>query len=184
MLEFEQLPGIIRALGADRASLVPVEKIAFEPSFRKLCEANSCGMYGKSWMCPPYIGPVDALIAKAKQYRTAIVFQTVDTLEDSFDIEGMLAAGERINRLSCAVRARLQALGLHDFLLLGAGGCRICQRCAKITDEPCRFPEMALSSLEAYGVNVSALAPLAGMQYINGQDTVTYFGAVFLPGGT
>ena len=27
-------------------------------------------------------------------------------------------------------------------------------------------------------MNVSRLAELAGMKYINGQDTVTYFGAV------
>jgi hypothetical protein len=35
-----------------------------------------------------------------------------------------------------------------------------------------------MPSLEAYGVNVSALASAAGMKYINGQNTVTYFGAV------
>jgi hypothetical protein len=35
-----------------------------------------------------------------------------------------------------------------------------------------------MPSLEAYGVNVSGLASVAGMKYINGQDTVTYFGAV------
>lgn len=182
-MDFEQLPGIICELGADRAGLVRVDEIAFEPSFRQLCESNSCGMYGKSWMCPPHVGSVDALIAQAKQYHMAVVYQTVDQLEDSFDIEGMLAAGERMNKLSCAVRKRMQALGLQNFLLLGAGGCRMCQRCAKMTDEPCRFPELAMSSLEAYGVNVSALAPQAGMKYINGRDTVTYFGAVFLPRG-
>lgn len=182
-MDIEQLPGLICALGASHAGIVPVSEIIFEPSFRQLCEANSCGMYGKSWMCPPHIGPVDRLIAQAKQYHLAVVFQTIGTLEDSYDIEGMLAAGERMNKLSCAVRDRLQELGIHDYLLLGAGGCRMCQRCAKRTDEPCRFPELAMSSLEAYGVNVSELAPLAGMKYINGQNTVTYFGAVFLPEG-
>jgi hypothetical protein len=35
-----------------------------------------------------------------------------------------------------------------------------------------------MPSLEAYGVNVSKLAASAGMKYINGQNTVTYFGAV------
>ena len=36
-----------------------------------------------------------------------------------------------------------------------------------------------MASLEAYGVNVSELASASGMKYINGQNTVTYFGAVF-----
>ena len=31
----------------------------------------------------------------------------------------------------------------------------------------------------AYGVNVSALAKLVGLNYINGANTVTYFGAIF-----
>ena len=32
--------------------------------------------------------------------------------------------------------------------------------------------------LEAYGINVSRMAQTAGMKYINGTNTVTYFGAV------
>ena len=44
--------------------------------------------------------------------------------------------------------------------------------------EPCRFPEKAFPSLEAYGVFVSKLAQACGMRYINGANTVTYFGVV------
>ena len=58
-------------------------------------------------------------------------------------------------------------------------GCRVCPVCGKRTGEPCRHPQQAISSLEAYGVNVSLLAQAAGMRYTNGQNTVTYFGAVF-----
>lgn len=73
--------------GAYRAGVVPVANIEFEPEFRKMCESNACGMYGKSWMCPPCVGPVDELIARAKGYRWALVYQTVDNLEDSYDFE-------------------------------------------------------------------------------------------------
>jgi hypothetical protein len=67
---------------------------------------------------------------------------------------------------------------------LRAGGCGVCEVCAKRTGEPCRFPEKAMPSLEAYCVNVSELARAAGMKYVNGQNTVTYFGAVlFTPDG-
>ena len=79
-----------------------------------------------------------------------------------------------------AVRQKLDELDIRRRLLLGAGGCRICQRCAKESGQACRYPEQALSSLEAYGINVSVLAPMAGMKYINGPDTVTFFGAVLL----
>lgn len=89
-----------------------------------------------------------------------------------------MAAGEKMNRLTTRVRRELSEVS--PVLFLGAGGCRICQRCAKLDGQPCRHPEEVVSSLEAYGINVSALAAQAGMQYTNGPDTVTYFGAVFL----
>ncbi len=180
MKELEQLQQAILELGAYKAGLVRVADIDFEPDFRKLCERNSCGMYGQSWMCPPDVGPVDQLIAQAKQFQWAVVFQTVNRLEDSYDIEGMLEAGKSMNRLMAAVRRKLEELGVEKRLLLGAGGCRVCQICAKVQGRTCRNPDLALSSFEAYGVNVSDLAPKAGMKYINGQNTVTFFGGVLL----
>ena len=35
-----------------------------------------------------------------------------------------------------------------------------------------------MPSMESYGVNVYQTAQQAGLKYINGQDTVTYFGMV------
>lgn len=180
MEDLELLRHFILDAGAFRAGVVDVDTIPFEPEFRKLCESNACGMYGKSWMCPPDIGPVEELIAQARQFRQALVFQTVNALEDSYDFEGMLAAGGEMNRLMASVRQKLTELDIRRHLLLGAGGCRVCPHCAKASGQPYRHPERALSSLEAYGVNVSVLAPIAGMKYINGPDTVTFFGAVLL----
>ena len=72
-MDREHLIQTLLEWGAHRAGLVEVERIEFEPEFRKMCEANACGMYGRSWMCPPSVGPVDELIAKAKTYRWALV---------------------------------------------------------------------------------------------------------------
>lgn len=177
-MNLTQLTEEIQALGADHVGVVPVAEMSFEPAFRKLCESNACGMYGKSWMCPPEVGDIHVLIEAARQYETAIVFQTIDSLADSYDFAGMMAAGARMNRLLRAIHKLLPARPAA--LLLGAGGCRLCERCAKQDHEPCRFPGEALASLEAYGVNVSLLAPQAGMRYINGANTVTYFGAILL----
>ena len=154
-----------------------VTRVTFDPLFRKLCEKNSCGFYGACWTCPPAVGPIEELIAGAKAYRRILVYQTVSPLEDSYDIEGMQAAAKRHNRL--AQRVRETANAEHPgCLVLGAGTCGACARCAKRDNLPCRFPEKAILSLEAYGIDVSALARLAGLKYINGANTVTYFGAV------
>jgi len=176
MVDLEQT---IIELGAYKAARIAVKDITFDRSFRTLCESNACGNYGKSYMCPPDAGDIDLLIAKAKSYDYAIVYQTVGILEDSYDFEGMIEAAQRLNDLAQAVSAAFSALPFSITMNLGSGGCRVCEVCAKREDASCRFPDKAMSSLETYGVNVSELAVLSGMKYINGQNTVTYFGAFF-----
>lgn len=175
---FERMTTLALSLGAFRAAVIPVSVIETDASFRDLCASNVCGNYGRNWMCPPDAGEIHELMAELRTYPYALVYQTVATLEDSYDFEGMMAAGVAHNRLMAALREELAAEGLPRTLHLGAGGCRMCEICAKRTGEPCRHPDLAVASLETYGVNVSRLAPAAGMKYINGQNTVTYFGAV------
>ena len=167
----------ILAMGAKNAAVLRVTEISFDKSFRSMCASNVCGNYGKSYMCPPDVGEIGSLIEKAKAYRYAIVYQTIGMLEDSYDFEGMMEAGQRHNDLSQKVRKLFDQNGFEHALHLGAGGCRLCPVCGKKTGEPCRYPDRAMSSLEAYGVNVSELATQCNMRYINGTNTVTYFGA-------
>ena len=115
---------------------------------------------------------------EAQSYQKALVYQTVGTLEDSYDFEGMMEAARLHNELSRALAKWFATLPFAKKLHLGAGGCHMCGVCAKRTNEPCRHPELAMPSLETYGINVSELAASSGMKYINGQNTVTYFGAL------
>lgn len=176
----ETLMDSVQLLGATGTAVLPISRIPFDLSFRDLCRSNACGMYGACWMCPPDVGQPEALIAQAQAFQWALVYQTISPLEDSFDIEGMLAAGQRQNQLARDVRTLLEKAGDLEFLQLGAGGCRRCSVCAKRTGEPCRFPQDAMSSLEAYCIDVSRLAERCGMRYINGANTVTYFGAALI----
>ena len=164
--------------GAYKVAFVDVADIEFDRRFREQCASNACGCYGKNHMCPPSVGDIDELIARAQSYDKALVYQTVSELEDSYDFEGMMEAGRRHHQLTRCLREAVVARGMGDVLLLGAGGCRECPVCAKVDNLPCRHPEVATPSLEAYGIAVSKLAAQAGMKYINGQDTVTYFGAM------
>ena len=175
---FERLSSLALSKGAFRASVIPVESIETDASFRDMCAANVCGNYGRNWMCPPDAGDIHDLMAALRTYSYALVYQTVSELEDSYDFEGMMDAGAAHNRLMVELRRGIDTLALPRVLHLGAGGCRMCEVCAKRTGEACRHPDLAVASLETYGVNVSKLAPAAGMKYINGKDTVTYFGAV------
>ncbi len=176
----ESLKEEVLRLGAKSVAVTGVNNISFDTAFRSMCASNACGNYGKSYMCPPDIGEIDDLIREAKTYSQAVVYQTVGLLEDSYDFEGMMEAGRFHNDLAQNVRELFEKNGVKKALHLGAGGCRLCDTCpvcGKKTGDPCRFPDRAMSSLEAYGINVSRLAKQCGMHYINGENTVTYFGA-------
>ncbi len=167
-------------LGAHKAANIYVKDIVFDKGFRKLCQSNACGKYGKCWTCPPYAGEIEDLIEYAKSFEGAFIYQTYGLLEDSYDFEGMMAQGEKHNKITQKVmREFCDKTGFSKTLHLGAGGCRVCETCAKVTEQPCRFPHLALSNLETYGIDVSALAKTAKMNYINGQNTVTFFSGFF-----
>lgn len=169
------------AAGADKAALLPVGSLRFDPMFRDICASNACGNYGRCHMCPPDVGEIGALIREAQSYDHALLYQQVSVLEDSFDYEGMVAAAERLNALAQQVALRL---GRGEGLLhLSSGGCRVCAACSRQQGLPCSFPERAMASLEAYGINVYEAAKAAGLRYTNGPNTVTYFGAVLFREG-
>lgn len=177
----ESLPEKIVEMGAFKAAFVPLSEVKTDVCFREMCERNVCGKYGKCWTCPPSAGDINDLINSLQAFSRVLVYQTVSELEDSFDIEGMYEAGKRHNQMLQKIMELYNEKTLGCKVMhLGAGGCQVCERCAKLDDLPCRFPEKAVSSLETYGINVSELAKSGGMKYINGQDTVTYFGAIFV----
>ncbi len=166
--------------GAFKAGIIEVEKIPFDAELRKSCEVNYCGNFGRNWMCPPHVGEIDTLIQRAKGYKYALVYQTVGEIEDSFDYEGMVAVGKKHKEVTDRITEKVKEAWNGDMLQLSAGGCPVCEKCAKREEQPCRHPDKALASLEAYGIYVSKLAGLCNMNYINGQNTVTYFGAYLL----
>ena len=164
--------------GAAKAVLIDAAQICCSESFREICRNNQCGCYGKCWVCPPEIGEIDALIAQVKSYPRGLLYQTIGTLEDSFDVEGMFAAAANHARVSNILHKQLPQFLSASFLHLSCGGCHLCETCAKRTGEPCRHPTSALPSMEGYGIDVYTTTKNTPLKYINGTNTVTYFGLV------
>ena len=175
----QELISAIQSMGVHAAAVIEVDKIPFDPALRRSCTPQLCQSYGKNWGCPPAVGEIEALIEEAKSYDKTLIYETVHPLEDSFDIEGIQAGGLRHKEITNAVTPLVRETLGGEILQLSAGGCTICERCAKADEEPCRFPEKALRSVSAYGIYVSKLAKRAGLKYNNGPDTVTFFGLFF-----
>lgn len=165
------------AKGATHAAPVRIVDMKLYPSLREMCSMNSCGAYATNWGCPPGCGEVDKLIEMVSRHKEGVVFQYIGQLEDSFDFENMTASAAEFAKIATGLKEELQGDGI---LVLGAGHCHICEKCT-YPDAPCRFPEKCTIPVEACGINVSELCALAGLNYINGENTVTYSGLIALP---
>lgn len=154
-----------------------VDQIHFSEGVRHLCEANACGGYGRSWVCPPAVGTYEECKSAIEKYSQIFVFSTLHQLEDSYDFEGMMEGKERHNEICLNVVKLFKEHYEKEALILAAERCEKCETCT-YPDAPCRFPEDTYPSIESYGVEVNRLAKTIGINYINGANTVTYFGAI------
>lgn len=163
---------IVGSAVADSKIIVSSE-IPFSEQVVKYCEMNSCGMYGKLWTCPPGVGSLSENEKKIKSYPKAVVISFKADIEDCFDFEGMKKAGKNAKKQFSDIVERIKNDG-EDILPLGCEGCGLCEKCT-YPDAPCRFPEKAIPSVEAVGIDVVSLTKNIGMKYNSGKNTVTYF---------
>ncbi len=185
MLSHGTLIDEVLKFNAARAAIIDPSGITYSSEFRRLCEQNKCGHYGKNWMCPPAVGPYEELKAKASRYQEGLVFQTVHQLSHSRDRKGLREAfkahDEALQRIIAHLKDRY---GIKEMLPLGAGPCTYCEKCASLDEEECRFPDHAVASLESHGIDVGALVKMCDMPYNSGKNTVTFVGAVFFSAPT
>lgn len=166
------------AAGAHKAIMLPAETIVLSDTFREICRTGGCGAYGRCWVCPPHIGEIHELMAKVRAFPKALWYQSVGTIEDSFDFEGMMAAGRDHALLGQRIQAAAEELITGEFLHLSCGGCHLCEKCAAVEGKPCRMPDKVLHPMEGYGVDVYQTTKDTDLKYINGQNTVTFFGMI------
>lgn len=167
---------VLKNAGVHEFAFLNPADIKFEDEIQAICGNGACEMYGKTWACPPALGDAKECRQRCLGYSNAMLFSAVYELEDSFDYEGMLEAGVKFREL-CDDIYNIAGGDNNKFLMLCNGACLRCKECT-YPNSPCRFPEKLFLSLEGHGIMVSTLAKSLGMKYINGKDTVTYFGMI------
>ena len=178
MLQDELIKAALEA-GADNATVIDISNVVLSDAFLTNCKGNQCGNYGKNWSCPPYPdGNIDQLMEEVKSFRFCLLYQTICPMEDSYDYEGMAAAGKELCDLSQKLNEKLPALLTASYLHLG-GLCQLCHHCTRSSGEPCRYPEYAIRTMSGYGIDVYNTTADTDLKYTNGQNTVTNFGMVF-----
>lgn len=177
-MTYEQLAALAKECGFTNWAPLDISTIDLKPEVRAACEDNTCGAYGKIWSCPPGCGPLEDCRAKIEARSFGILVQTVGDVEDSFDFESMMEIEQDHRDHFLKMYAALREAGV-DVLALGAGGCRNCAKCT-YPDEPCRFPEKMVSSMEAYGMLVLDVCKKNNLTYYYGADKMAYAGCFLL----
>lgn len=158
-------------MGFSHAGKLNPETLKAEKWVRETCASDKCHAYGHNWTCPPACGTLEECEAEMKKYKNGILLQTVGTLKRRIDAKAYIQTEEKHKELFLKFADRIR-MDDPEALCLGSGGCRVCQTCAY--PKPCRFPQKACSSMEAYGLFVTQVCRDNNMKYYYGPQTITY----------
>jgi predicted metal-binding protein len=165
-------------IGFSHCGKVTADHLDFLPEVREMCAANRCNSYGKSWTCPPHCGTPEEISARAAQYHIGVLIQSTGEMEDDFDVECMMETEQR-HKAHFDALVSLVRQHWPNCLPMAAGTCTRCRPCT-CPDAPCRFPDLAVPSMEAYGLLVSDVCQKAGLPYYYGKQTITYTSCILL----
>ncbi len=177
-MEMQALLKLAAEVGFEHAGELNVAALEFLPEVREMCAADRCRSYGRCWTCPPGCGTLEEISARAAAYRRGILLQSTGKLEDDFDVETMMGTEARqkarFKDFVSRVREEYPAC-----LPMSSGACTVCPVCT-YPDAPCRFPHLAIPSMEAYGLVVSRVCEGSGLPYYYGPKTITYTACVLV----
>ena len=152
-------------------------ELEFSDRIRWICE-NECPMYGKSWACPPGVGSVDSCKCKCKTYENCLMISTITEVTDIADMEETLATRPEHEAVTLQVRDLMRELGTEPYIL-STEACTLCERCAILDGEPCRFPESMHPCVESHGINVVPMLENHGLEFQFGANVVTWISLLF-----
>jgi predicted metal-binding protein len=72
----------------------------------------------------------------------------------------------------------LRELGAEPYIL-STEACSICDRCAILDGQPCRYPERMHPCVESHGINVIPVLENNGLEFQYGQNVVTWCSLLF-----
>jgi predicted metal-binding protein len=152
-------------------------ELEFSGRIRWICE-NECPMYGRSWACPPGVGTVDACRGKCMGYENCLMISTIVEVADITNINETLATRPEHEAVTNRVRDLMRQLGTDPYIL-STEACALCDRCAILDGQPCRFPEKMHPCVESHGINVVPVLEDRGLEFQFGANVVTWISLLF-----
>ena len=152
-------------------------ELEFSSRIRWICE-HECPMYGKSWACPPGVGSVDTCRQVCMAYDHCLLISSIVEVRDIADMDETLATRPVHEALTEQVGELMKAQGVDPFIL-STEACTVCERCAILDGQPCRFPEKRHPCVERHGINVVDVLERRGLDFQFGANVVTWISLLF-----
>ena len=147
-------------------------ELEFSERIRWICQ-NECPMYGKTWACPPGVGAVEACRKKCAGFANCLLISTIQEVSDIANIEETLATRPAHEEVTNQVSQLLRQQGAVPYVL-STEACTLCERCAYMDGQPCRFPEKMHPCVESHGINVVPILEERGLEFQFGANVVTW----------
>lgn len=160
--------------GFDDAVTISTAELPFDFSFRKFCEANTCGNYGANYACPPYCGTPEEMREKALSYKKVIVLRKCVRINSLKDKNGLEKAQALIRNEMTETAVRFKNAGINGLASM-PGKCRICDECEAKSGRACKSPQSIASCISAYCIDSKKLAAACNMEYICNDGKVAFF---------
>ena len=151
--------------------------LEFSDRIRWICE-HECPMYGRSWACPPGVGSVCDCQTKCLSYENCLMISTIVEVADITNINETLATRPEHEAVTNQVRDLMRQLGTDPYIL-STEACALCDRCAILDGQPCRFPEKMHPCVESHGINVVPVLEDRGLEFQFGANVVTWISLLF-----
>ena len=153
------------------------KELEFSDRIRWICE-HECPMYGRSWACPPGVGSVCDCQEKCLSYENCLMISTIVEVADITNINETLATRPEHEAVTNQVRDLMRQLGTDPYIL-STEACSLCDRCAILDGQPCRFPEKMHPCVESHGINVVPVLEDPGLEFQFGANVVTWISLLF-----
>ena len=147
--------------------------LEFSERIRWICE-HECPMYGKTWACPPGVGSVAECDAKCGRFQNALLIGTIVEVADIANIDETLSTRGDHEQITNQVRDLMRQQGVDPYVL-STEACALCDHCAYLDGQPCRFPETMHPCIESHGINIIPLLESCGLEFQFGDNMVTWY---------
>ena len=145
---------------------IPFEEVVFDERSKYMCKFG-CKKYNRSFSCPPKSHTLAEKIIN-DDFKWILLVATTYVYPKDFSRFKMGIQNSQkemeIQRMSTQLDNLMSTNGFK-YIILSGGCCKKCRECSLINNQPCKKPDLRLTSMEAVGIDCQKTMHIAGFDF-------------------